>query len=125
MTNQHPSILYIDDEIINLKLFSFAFKNELNIYTASTALQGLEILKNYNINVVITDYKMPGMDGLQLIEKIKSETPEKICILVTGYVHELTIKNRNYVFGILNKPWNREDLWTLINNALKLCNTLV
>jgi response regulator RpfG family c-di-GMP phosphodiesterase len=125
MTNQLPAILYIDDEVINLKLFTIAYKNQLNIYTATSAMEGLEILKNVPISVIVTDYKMPGMDGIELIEKIKTDTPEKVCILVTGYVHELKMNNKSYVYGILNKPWKREELWALIEGAFQLCCNVV
>ncbi|HPV57322.1 MAG TPA: response regulator, partial [Tenuifilaceae bacterium] len=68
-------ILYVDDEQINLELFKINFRNDFDIRIANSALKGLEILQEEEIDVVISDLKMPHMNGLEFIEKIKATNP--------------------------------------------------
>ncbi|HCX99748.1 MAG TPA: two-component system response regulator, partial [Bacteroidales bacterium] len=60
------SVLYVDDEPINLRLFELNFKNAFNVTTALSGFDGLEILKNNpDIPVVVSDMRMPKMDGIE------------------------------------------------------------
>ena len=78
-------ILYVDDEVINLELFKINFKNEYSIFVADSAQKGLEILKNETISVIVSDLRMPQMNGIDFIEKVKREKPATICILLTAF----------------------------------------
>ena len=61
----NKTILYVDDEDVNLMLFELNFKKKFNVLTALNGEKGLEILKdNNNVEVVISDMKMPGMNGI-------------------------------------------------------------
>ena len=69
-------ILYVDDEIINLQLFEINFSKNYNVIIADNGFSGLEILENNpDISVVISDMKMPNMNGLEFIKKAKSSNP--------------------------------------------------
>jgi len=72
-------ILYIDDDLDQLLLFQLKFKNKFEVFVAESGQNGLEILKNNKgIDVVISDYNMPSMNGLEFIEearKIKNNIP--------------------------------------------------
>jgi two-component system, sensor histidine kinase and response regulator len=115
--NELPNILYVDDEIINLKLFDLSFRSHFTIFTASSASQGLEILEKYPVNVIATDYKMPGMNGIEFVEKIKNKNPEKICIMITGYTHEIGHTNKDSLFCTITKPWDKHDLLKTLQAA--------
>lgn len=113
-------ILYVDDEIINLELFKINFRNEFEVFVAESATKGLDILKEQNINVVISDLKMPHMNGLEFIEKIKSETPSKVCILLTAFMESdvmLKAINNELIFRYIMKPWRKDELKEVINLA--------
>lgn len=118
MTDIRPNILFVDDEEINLKIFAYTFKNDFTVYTANSAQNATEILKKTAINVIVTDYRMPEINGLKFIENIKATAPDKIFIMVTGYVHEIEDLNKEHIFRLLNKPWDKEILKKVIREAL-------
>ena len=80
------SVLYVDDETINLKIFELSFKNRFKIFTALSGFEGLDILRNeLSILVVVSDMRMPKMDGLEFIEAAKKEFPNLVFFILTGY----------------------------------------
>lgn len=80
------AVLYIDDEPINLELFEINFEHKYRIISCLSGHEGLEKLKQHpEINVVISDLKMPVMDGLEFVKQAKKEFPDKIYFLLTGY----------------------------------------
>jgi response regulator RpfG family c-di-GMP phosphodiesterase len=122
------SILYVDDELINLELFKINFEDDFDVIIAESGKQGLEELKNNeNINVIISDLKMPIMNGLEFISIIKAQTPEKICIMLTAYAEtEVMMKaiNEELIFRYLLKPWKRADLLKVIDGAYEKYSTI-
>ena len=118
-----PRILYVDDEVINLELLQLTFMNEFNVITAQSAREGLEELeKDPGIHVVISDLKMPEMNGLDFIKVVKKQDPEKVCMLLTGFMESdvmLEGFNKELIFRYLMKPWEKRQLKETILEALK------
>jgi len=109
-----PFILYIDDEAINLMLFSNIFKRKYDIQTATSGMQGLEILQQNNqINVVICDMKMPGMDGLSFVKKARLLYPQVHFFILTGFEISEEIEtalNEGIILDYFQKPFNMESI---------------
>ena len=118
-----PKLLYVDDESINLELLQLTFMDELNVITATSAREGMEILENQpDIHVVISDLKMPVMNGLDFIKEIKKRSQEKVCILLTGFMEsEIMLEgfNKELIFRYMMKPWKRDELMENIREAFK------
>lgn len=115
-------ILYVDDEVINLELFKINFKNDYSIFVADSAQKGLEILKNEAINVIVSDLRMPHMNGIDFIEKVKREKPTTICILLTAFMESeamLRAINEELVYRYIMKPWKKDELKEVIDSAFK------
>ena len=116
-------ILYVDDEEINLKLFDLTFKKDFEIITALSGEEGLEIIeRNPEIAVVISDLRMPGLNGLDFIKELKIRTPGKHCMLLTGFVDSDVILegfNKDLIFRYLTKPWKKSDVYEAINSTFK------
>lgn len=133
-------ILLVDDEVQILKALSRAFfDTEYEIYTAQSGEEALEILENTEVNLVISDMKMPFMDGYELLSKIKEKYPKTIRIILSGYTEEKTIIKaiiKNIAKVYIFKPWNNDDLIHCVeqlffvenllnsNNLLVLINNL-
>ena len=119
-------ILYVDDESINIELFKASFRNDYKIFTALSASIGLEILEqDPNIELIISDLKMPHMDGLEFFRVIKSRYQGKICILLTGYLEpEIMLEgfNKELIFRYVMKPWRKNDLAAIIEETFKRIN---
>jgi response regulator RpfG family c-di-GMP phosphodiesterase len=117
-----PRVLYVDDEAINLELLQLTFKNELEILTALSAKEGLDILAQHpDIHVVISDLKMPEMNGLEFIKEVKRRDGRKVCMLLTAFLEsEVMLEgiNKDLIFRYLMKPWSKENLYKTIMEAL-------
>ena len=84
--NKIATLLYVDDEPLNLKLFEINFKKSFEVITALSGEDGLKKLsKNPSVRVVISDMRMPGMNGLEFITAAKSEYPNIVFFILTGY----------------------------------------
>jgi CheY-like chemotaxis protein len=116
-----PKVLYVDDEPINLELLQLTFMNELEVVTATSAREGLEILESQpEIRVIISDLKMPVMNGLDFIKEIKKRNQKKVCMLLTGFIEsEIMLEgfNKELIFRYLMKPWKRDELMETIKEA--------
>jgi two-component system NtrC family sensor kinase len=118
-----PRILYVDDEVINLELLQLTFMNDFRVVTARSAAEGLKKLdEEPDIRVVISDLKMPEMNGLDFIKVVKKQDPSKICMLLTGFMESdvmLEGFNKELIFRYLMKPWVKDQLKETILEALK------
>jgi serine phosphatase RsbU (regulator of sigma subunit) len=122
--NLHP-ILYIDDEKDNLTVFNAAFRRDFKVLLASSGAEGLGIMREEAVHLVITDQRMPEMTGVEFLEKIIPDYPDCIRIVLTGFSDvEAIIQaiNKGRVYSYITKPWNREELKITINRALEAYN---
>jgi len=120
--NQYK-ILYVDDEEHNLIAFKATFRRDYKILTAKSAQEGIEILKQEKISLIITDQRMPDMTGIQFLEKIIPDYPDIIRIILTGFSDvEAIIEaiNTGRVFRYITKPWDEKELKMTIDNAIQL-----
>jgi len=112
--NEKPTILYIDDEPLNVMLFEINFKKRYNVITANSGFNGLEQLQNNKmIKIVFSDMKMPGMNGVEFIRQAKKDFPEKEYFILTGYDLlddiSLAIKT-NLIKKYFCKPFNVPEI---------------
>jgi|WetSurMetagenome_2_1015567.scaffolds.fasta_scaffold21174_2 two-component system, response regulator, stage 0 sporulation protein F len=118
------TLLYVDDESINLKLFEINFKKKYNVITASTGLAGLEKLKETpSVSVVISDMKMPGMNGIDFIRLAKENFQNLICFILSGYdvTDEIVMAYKDKLIDkYFQKPFNLTEIETSIKEALDL-----
>jgi two-component system NtrC family sensor kinase len=97
--------------------------NDFEVITAESAEVGLRMLGlNPDIQVILSDLKMPVMNGLDFIKKIKQHDPEKVCMLLTGFLESdilLEGFNKELIFRYIMKPWKRDELERTIREALR------
>ena len=115
-------LLVVDDEIFLLKLFVRRLEMmSYVVYSASSGIEALEILRHEEIDVLVTDFNMPGMDGSELIARAIGIMPMLLCIVVTG-CSEVKTAIDPYGAGVLNylsKPLNFEELDITIQQGLQ------
>lgn len=115
------TILYIDDEVDNLKVFNAAFRHDFNVMTAESPKEGLHMLRQVPVHLIISDYKMPDKNGIDFFKEMLVEFPDINRILLTAYNEsEIVIRSINEakVFHFVTKPWTSEGLKSIIDNAL-------
>jgi response regulator RpfG family c-di-GMP phosphodiesterase len=122
MNEEKITVLYVDDEPINLKLFELNFKNRFNIITAQSGFDGIELLKdNDNISIVVSDMRMPKMNGLEFINLAKKDFPHIIFFILTGF--EITDEiSEALASSLINKyfrkPFNFKEIESSIIRAI-------
>jgi len=111
-------VLYVDDEHSNRLVFERAFERDFLIRTAETAEQGLEILTQMPVSVLITDQRLPGMLGTELLEIAKEQYPNIIRMVLTAYSDiEVVLQaiNAGLASRYIIKPWVRPMLHEILN----------
>jgi len=121
--DKSAAILFVDDEANVLKALRRLFHNEpYTAYFASSGAEGLEILRQNAVDLIISDMRMPEMSGAEFLAQVFMKWPETIRILLTGYADfQSTIDavNKGRIYNYCNKPWNDEELKLLVRNALE------
>ena len=117
-----PTVLLVDDEPSVTEVFRQTLvRRDYRILTANSAADGLDLLATESIDVVISDAKMPRMSGIEFLERVCQEYPEKARVLLTGDTDAQTAVeaiNRAQVFRYLTKPCDPKDLAFCIDQAL-------
>ena len=116
------ALLIVDDDRIILDLLARTFAHQYEVHPASSGAEALEILDRQPVDLVITDQKMPGMTGLELIAEARKRLPDLQAILLTAYTDPedlIAAINEGRVYRYVVKPWNTADLGMTVKNALE------
>lgn len=116
------TLLYVDDEVNNLKSFKAAFRRDFKIYTAESGAEGREVLEKHPISIVLTDQRMPFMTGVEFLESIVPDFPDTIRILITGFSDIQAVIdaiNKGRIYHYVQKPWDETYLKNIISNAFE------
>jgi DNA-binding NtrC family response regulator len=122
--NSQPLVLIVDDEeIVTSSLRNlFRLRTSYGHVTYTSPLQALEEAGKNSFDLVISDYLMPGMDGIAFLTRFKDLQPQAIRILLTGYADkESAIRAINEVglYQYIEKPWDNDTLLMVVKNALE------
>ena len=115
-------ILYVDDEPDNLRVFELTFRREFTVLTASSADEGMEILNQNPVAVVLSDQRMPGVTGVQFLSRVRNLAPETVRILVTAYGDVEILGdaiNDGCIYRYIPKPWEPEDMRLTLRRAIE------
>ncbi len=115
-------LLFIDDEDIVLKSCRRIFAgDDWEVDTALSGEQGLEKALAKSYDVVITDLKMPGMGGIEVLKRLRRERPELLVVVFTGYANVETAREalKNGAFDYIPKPFTPEEITDVVRNAVQ------
>ncbi len=117
------SLLFVDDEPNVLSALKRIFRQEnYQIHTAATAQEALTLLAQQPCQLIISDFKMPGMNGGELLIKVKELYPDTIRIMLTGHADTSAVMaaiKQGAVYKFILKPWNDDDLRVTVALALE------
>jgi len=119
--NNGFNILYVDDEENNLTSFRAALRRNYNIFTAISGDEGMKVIAQNDIHIIVTDQRMPGMTGVEFLQHVPDE-PDNIRMILTGFSDvEAIIEaiNTGKVYRYITKPWDKDELKITIDNALE------
>jgi formate hydrogenlyase transcriptional activator len=115
------TLLYVDDEEDNLIAFRNIFRREYTVVTATSGEEGLRVLKQQEVHVILSDQRMPGMSGVEFLRLSLQTHPDIIRILVTAFTDFESVIgsiNNARIFHYVAKPWRKEDLSNVLANAV-------
>jgi signal transduction histidine kinase len=118
-------ILFVDDFDSNLVLFKAHFNNDFNVFVANSGEKALDLLKQKNFAVLISDQGMPGMSGIELLEIVKIEYPDTLRFIITAYSDYETIIdsiNKGEIYGFFNKPYDPKEVKISLIKAIEVHN---
>jgi len=115
------SLLIVDDERGPMESLRMIFKPTYRVFTASGGPQALEVLRAHPIDVVTLDLKMPGMSGIEVMEKIKQHDPDIEVIIVTGYSSlDTAIRGLRFrAFDYISKPFDVAEISDIVQRAVQ------
>ncbi|GAC1566338.1 MAG: hybrid sensor histidine kinase/response regulator [Ktedonobacteraceae bacterium] len=122
--NEIPYILIVDDEVALLEALPQALSLRLTaikVDTSDSALDALKQIQENEYDVIVSDIKMPGMDGLALLAKIQEMRPETPTLLITGHgEHDLAVQAlRGGAYDFIQKPIDRDYMVAALNRAIQ------
>lgn len=115
-------LLIVDDEKEILRSLTLTFMDDYEVFTASSGIEGLEIVKQQEIALVIADQRMPEMTGVEFLEKVLAINPCIIRIILTGYTDTASLIqaiNKGHIYQYINKPWERHELRIIVKRAVE------
>lgn len=121
--NNGYTLLFVDDEKGVLQSLKRIFLDEnYQILTAANGPEALDMLQENTIHLVVSDHRMPGMTGAELLKEVKERWPQTIRIMLTGYADVQSVMgavNEGAVYKFITKPWSDEDLRLTVSLALQ------
>ena len=117
---QH-TILVVDDEPANLRMVERLLRKDYCVLTAGGGEEALELLKHEHVSLIVTDQRMPGMTGTDLLRESMKTSPDTVRIILTGYTDTdalIDAINTSRVYKFVSKPWDPMQLKQTIEEAL-------
>lgn len=120
----NSTILLVDDEPNVLSSLSRLLEEEeYHVVTALSGEQGLKVLDKQSVDLIISDMRMPNMDGATFLKLAAQQWPDTMRILLTGYADlksTIDAVNQGRIFKYLNKPWDDDEIIRTVNDALEI-----
>ena len=119
-------ILFVDDEPRILTTMRMLFRNHYDVFFAESGQKALDLLKIQPVDVIVSDQRLPGMTGIELLRAARDLNPNAMRILLTGYSDLNAIIgsiNEGEIFRFVNKPWSNEDLSVTVARAVAAART--
>jgi putative two-component system response regulator len=115
-------IMIVDDEPANLRLLERLFRRDFQVLTAASGQEALQLLEQHDVALLITDQRMPGMTGIELLKRTAEFRPHMVRIILTGYTDIGALVeaiNCGQVYKYVTKPWNNDDLRLTVGRAIE------
>lgn len=116
------TILVVDDEPDNLLLLERVLRREYNVFSANSGAEALEFLEGMDVDMIISDQRMPNMTGSELLGQAYLRNPDQVRILLTAYSDVkdiISAINAGHIYQYLGKPWDPDELKLVVRRSLE------
>lgn len=123
---QRGKVLCVDDEPGIVRALDWLLRRKFEVITATDGDSAIALIQQHDFDVIISDQRMPGMTGVELLKTARQLSPRTMRILLTGYSDlqaVLASVNEGEVFRFINKPWNVDELPAVVAQAVGLART--
>ncbi len=123
MAQDKPTVLYVDDLPMNLKLFEATFRKDYDVILTDSPKEALNILEKKEIQVLVSDQRMPEMSGTELLQIVAKKYPDIRRYLLTAFTDTETVieaVNKGRVHGYIKKPMAPDEIRQSINSSLEV-----
>ncbi len=120
MAERRHTLLVVDDEVDVLESLRHQFHRKYHVLTSSSGPEAIEILKNHDVHLILTDQRMPGMSGDVFLHRARELKPDAIRMLFTGYADiqgVISAVNEGQIFRYILKPWDSFELEAIIRQG--------
>ncbi len=117
LSEDRPKVLYVDDQMGNLTVFRASMRRYAEIRTATSATEALQILDTEEFPIVISDQRMTGMSGSELLTRVRALHPDTVRILLTAHADfgsMIAALNEGRISRFIRKPWKRTEMQAVI-----------
>lgn len=125
--NTEHTFLFVDDEPLIREILQAMLEDApYKVLVADSGSAGLKVLEQEPVSLVISDFKMDGMDGVEFLHRVQEKYPQAVRIMVTGYANVdvlVNAVNEGHIYRVLQKPWDRADFLDAIAEAMDLFET--
>ena len=121
-------VLFVDDEERILTALKTIFRGRYHVLTAANGQEALDFIAKFKIPVIVSDQRMPGMQGVELLRRAREISPDSVRILLTGYSDLASIVgsiNEGEVYRFISKPWDNQDLQLIISEAVEIGQRMI
>jgi eukaryotic-like serine/threonine-protein kinase len=121
-------VLFVDDEERILTALKTIFRGRYHVLTAANGKEALDFISKFKIPVIVSDQRMPGMLGVELLRRARDLSPDSVRILLTGYSDLASIVgsiNEGEVYRFISKPWDNQELQQVIAEAVDIGQQLL
>jgi len=111
--NGKPKVLFVDDDERIVNALRALFRQDYQVFTATSGEAALEIVNRGGLQVVVSDQRMPGLTGVELLRKVRESQPNAVRMLLTGYADLQALVgsiNEGEIFRYVKKPWDNDEL---------------
>lgn len=117
-----PRILFVDDEARILISLKAIFRSDHEVFTANSGAEAVELMRTQDFDVIVSDQRMPGMNGVEVLRAAREMRPRAIRLLLTGYSDLNAVIgsiNEGEIFRFVSKPWSNNELRATIATAVR------
>lgn len=127
-SSKKHTLLVVDDEIDVCDSVHDLLRKEFTVLKARSAEEGLKLMRENEVHIIMTDQRMPKVTGVELLQSIRTGHPQAIRMLFTGYADldsVIVAINQGHIFKFLKKPWQPDDLTDAVRDAAAEYDRLV